>query len=114
MPAPETSSFMMTTFVLPGGTKMPTSQPVASIVLPDMTWWLCAVINVVRPVVPAAEQDDDVAKAGCTATGIIESPRRRTIANRRVLGLAVCSSNNFLIAKSGGFQVDLTLTVSDD
>ena len=68
----------------------------------------------VRPVVPAAEQDDDVAKAGCIATGIIESPRRRTIANRRVFGLAVCSSNNFLIAKSGGFQVDLTLTVSDD
>jgi hypothetical protein len=69
---------------------------------------------VVRPVVPAAEQDDDVAKAGCIATGIIESPRRRTIANRRVLGLVVCSSNNFLIAESAGFQVDLTLTVSDD
>ena len=51
--------------------------------------------------VPAAEQDGEVAKAGCIATGIIESPRSRMIASRRVLGLVVCSSNNFLIAKSG-------------
>ncbi len=58
-------------------------------------------MSVVRPVVPAAEQDA-VAGAGCIATGIIESPRSRTIVSCRVLGRAIRSLNIFYSRNAAG------------